>query len=76
MTAPFTVDAGDSRLSLNPGPWGVAITVRADEFWAARTPGRASITLSPEEATRLAAALILATAHAASYRSETVSQAT
>lgn len=76
MTAPFAIDAGDARLSVNPGPWGVAIGVQAMEFWAARTPGQATVTLASEQATKVAAALILAAATATSYRevTETVSE--
>jgi hypothetical protein len=64
MTAPFYVDSCDCRLTINPGPWGVAIIVTE------HGNGGTAITLTAEDATRVAAALILAAASAASHRNE------
>jgi hypothetical protein len=73
VSAPFAIDAGDARLSVNPGPWGVAIHV--SERWGQLTgvvqSQDTAITLTSEQATKVAAALILAAATAASYREVT-----
>lgn len=79
MTAPFAIDAGLSTLALSPGPWGVAINVReylSSDLTSVRSHQDCGITLTSEQATKVAAALILAAATAASYRevTETVSE--
>lgn len=64
--APFYVDAGGSRMFVNPGPWGVAITIRTGAYLSAASS--VGITLDPAQVSRVAAALILAAASASTYQ--------
>jgi len=61
VTAPFRLDVAESRLSVNPGPWGVAVSVH-------RHGNLSTITMTPEQATKVAAALILAAASTSSHQ--------
>lgn len=62
MTAPFHLSIGDSDLSVNPGPWGVTVAINDADHAA-----YGAVTMTAEDATRVAAALILAAATVASY---------